>query len=64
MQAPSAFLLGEHSMILHKEIQKHKWVDDFLMELFGQKRSTCDHRCLFQDNFKAVMLAHQYSRIQ
>lgn len=29
MQAPSAFLLGEHNMILHKNTKKnHKWVNE------------------------------------
>lgn len=29
----------------------------------GRKRSTCDHRCLFQDHLKAVTLAHQYDMV-
>lgn len=60
MQAPPAFLLGEHNMILHRNTKK---IISGLMKLFGQKRSTYDHSCLFQVNFKAVMLAHQYYRV-
>lgn len=55
------FLLGEHNMVLHRNTKIHKWVDEVF--LVGQKRSTCDHSCLFQDNFKPVMLAHQYHRV-
>lgn len=51
------------SVGFYTEIQK--WVgrrfDDGIV--FGQKRSTCDRRRLFQDHFKAVMLAHQYDRV-
>lgn len=62
MQSPSAVLPGEHSMILHRN-SKSGLATGFMMELYGQKRSTCGRRCLFQDHVKAVMLAHQYNRV-
>lgn len=43
-------------MILHRNTKKK--IISGSMKLFGRKRSTCDHSCLFQVNFKAVTLAH------
>lgn len=62
MQAASALLLGEHNMILRRN-SKPSGLMDLWWGCSGQKRSTCDRRCLFQDHFKAVTLAHQYSRV-
>lgn len=63
MQAPSAFSLGERKCDSTQKFKTHQWVTGIMMAMSGQKRSTCDHRCLFQDHFKAVTLAHQYSRV-
>lgn len=67
MQYPPAFLLGDHSMILHRNPKKSQvgWLLVCCWNCLAlkKKRSTCDHKCLFQDHFKAVMLAHQYNRV-
>lgn len=49
MQSPPAFLQRGAQ---YDSIQKfnNKWVV-LLGLMTGRKRSTCDHRCLFQDHF-------------
>uniref|UniRef100_A0A672IUX5 Protein bicaudal D homolog 2-like n=1 Tax=Salarias fasciatus TaxID=181472 RepID=A0A672IUX5_SALFA len=50
---PSAFRLGEHQCDSTQKFRTHPWAIGIAMATSGQKRSTCDHGCLFQDHFKS-----------
>lgn len=65
MQSPSAFLLGEHSVILHRNSKPPTlvgcWFSDGIVG--AEKEHLYTTGVYFRINLKAVMLAHQYNRV-